>query len=113
MSKFDFGEAAGDRPGPQWIGDRQLSWRECLEAERERNLKLSVWAGMWSDLDRSQHGRHEGDAEGQDPTGISQGNPFIAEGDWFGFDIAGRPYRMPPRGQRGKPEAWLGEVSCA
>lgn len=104
MSEIDWN--AGNQPGPIQVNGQQLTWVECLEHEQARSSQLNAWAGIVHDLDRSPNGRHEGDVESQDPTGVSQGNPFIREGDVFGFDIAGRPYRMPPRAERSKIEAW-------
>jgi len=85
-------------------------WVETpLGADDEWN-RLRLFARLVSDLDRSPNGRHEGDAEVQDPTGVSQGNPHIREGVVFGYTMGGRPIRMPPRELRDDPEAWIGTV---
>jgi hypothetical protein len=89
-------------------GFRRLTWREEAERLRAEVRRLSVFARMVNDLDRNEHGRHEGDVDGGDPTGVSQGNPRLHTGDVLGYSIAGdqRPYVMPERGQRHDPQAW-------
>jgi hypothetical protein len=62
---------------------------------------------MIIDLDRNENGRHEGDADVGDPTGVSQGNPRLRTGDVLGYDLGGRPYVMPARGRRHDPTAWV------
>lgn len=64
---------------------------------------------MLTDLDRCMHGRHEGDRCFDCPGGASNGNPHIREGHVVGYSIDGKPYVMPPRGQRHKAAAWLDE----
>lgn len=62
---------------------------------------------MVLDLTRNEHGRHEGDADVGDVTGVSRGNPFLKEGDIIGFSIGGRwKYVVPARGKRHDVEAW-------
>lgn len=72
---------------------------------------------MVLDLDRCPHGRHEGDAcagwrggddlfDGGCMGGFSLGNPYLTAGQPIGFDISGRSYVMPPRGERHDPAAW-------
>jgi hypothetical protein len=68
--------------------------------------RLRQFQRMVNDLDRNENGRHEGDVDCGDPTGVSQGNPRLHTGDILGYDIGGRPYVMPPRGQRHDPDAW-------
>lgn len=87
------------------IGDHRLTWRELCERQSEEIRRLNRFAKMIADLDRNDHGRHEGDADG---FGISDGNPYIREGETFAYSIHGtHEYRMPPRGQRHDPEAWI------
>lgn len=84
------------------------TWRE-LCADREAQLaRLRGFETIVNDLDRNTNGRHEGDADVFDPTGVSQGNPRLKTGDVLGYSIAGdrRPYLMPERGRRHDPEAW-------
>ena len=63
---------------------------------------------MVSDLDRCEHGRHQGDAC-YGCGAESAGNVNVQEGETIGHDIGGREYRMPPVGERHRPSAWLGE----
>jgi hypothetical protein len=62
---------------------------------------------MIIDLDRNENGRHEGDADVGDPTGVSQGNPRLRTCVVLGYDMGGRPYVMPARGRRHDPTAWV------
>ena len=103
---FDYDDEVGNQPGPIVSNGRRLSWWECLDLMRAETVQARQWQEMVADLDRSPHGRHEGDAEGQDPSGISQGNPFIREHATLGYDISGRPYRMPERSRRHDIDAW-------
>lgn len=65
----------------------------------------AAFALMAQDLDRCQHGRHEGDACVECPDGVSVGN--FATGETIGHSLHGTyAYVMPPRGQRHDPEAW-------
>ena len=44
------------------------------------------------DLDRNEHGRHQGDTDVGDPTGWSQGNPFALDPDTrLGTTMLGEP----------------------
>jgi hypothetical protein len=88
------------------VNGNRLSWRELVAHEREEKYRLQAAARLLSDLDRSPHGRHEGDAEGQDPTGESQGNPCLTTGQIIGYDIGGRPYVVPEPRERGVIAAW-------
>lgn len=80
------------------------AWAAELEKQARR---LSGFAMIVADLDRSPNGRHEGDAETEDPTGVSQGNPHIREGQIFGYTLGGDCYVMPPKGRRSDPDAWV------
>lgn len=61
-----------------------------------------------TDLDRCQHGRHEGDACGS--CGIaSHGNPHMVVGDIVGYGIHGHPIVMPDRDHKHDPKAWRGQ----
>jgi len=75
----------------------------------ENYYHLNGLANVLSDLDRNEHGRHEGDVDSGDPTGVSQGNPYIEEGQQIGFTMGGQPIVMPPRAQRSDPKAWVPE----
>lgn len=88
-------------------GER-LTWKQVAEVREAEIRRLSVFATMVADLDRNANGRHEGDYDSGDPTGISQGNPHIREGQTIGYSLHRTyAYVMPPRFQRNDPEAWL------
>jgi len=61
---------------------------------------------LLSDLTRSPHGRHGGDAEFQTPGGVSQGNPFLKTGQRIGTSISGKPITVPEPARRADPDAW-------
>lgn len=69
------------------------------------NRRACAAANLLSDLDRSAAGRHQGDAESQDPTGYSQGNPLLAPGTHVGFTMYGQRIIVPET--PGDPAAWI------
>lgn len=69
--------------------------------------RLMAFTAIVSDLDRSAVGRHLGDAESQDPTGTSQGNPILPVGMHIGYTINGDHIVVPPRDVRHDPSAWI------
>lgn len=75
-----------------------------LQAFYDREARLFM-----QDLDRCQHGRHEGDPCFDCAGRVSRGNPFITRGAPIGFSINGVPYVQPERGLRHDRRAWLGE----
>jgi hypothetical protein len=101
-------EQVGERSNVT-IGDHRLTWQELADRQQGEIRRLSAFATMISDLDRNEHGRHEGDVDGWTP---SEGNPHIRPGEPFGYTIHGaRAYVMPvDRALRGQPEAWLQQV---
>jgi hypothetical protein len=71
---------------------------------------------LLTDLDRCPHGRHEGDVcAGYQPGrpssgcqgGLSLGNPHVQTGQVIGYNLGGRPYAMPDRGERHDATAWI------
>lgn len=83
------------------------TWREVAAQQEEELARLRLFQSIVSDLDRNPNGRHEGDADVGDHTGVSQGNPKFTTGDVVGYQIGGRPILMPPRGKRHDPAEWL------
>lgn len=85
------------------------TWRQLAEERAAELSRLRDFQTMVLDLDRNEHGRHEGDADVGDPSGVSIGNPHIRPGQVFAYSIAGdrRPYVMPERGRRHDPAAWV------
>lgn len=89
------------------IGDKRLTWREKCEHLEAENRRLQGFATIVADLSRNRSGRHEGDSDFNDPTGISQGNPHLAVGQVFGYGIHGyTAYARPARHEEGDPGAW-------
>lgn len=80
---------------------------DCVVIGREHYYRLQAFATIASDLDRSAVGRHEGDAESQDPTGRSQGNPIWPVGTHIGYTLDGDHIVIPAREQRHDPAAWI------
>ncbi|MEV6854708.1 hypothetical protein AB0M89_12975 [Streptomyces microflavus] len=68
----------------------------------------SDWAYLVWDLDRCQHGRHQGDACGPDDdcNGTSAGNPHLRPGAVIGYDMRRNPIVMPDRDHKHDPTAW-------
>jgi len=66
------------------------------------------WLGILSDLDRCQHGRHQGDACGpaDDCTGTSAGNPHLRPGEVIGYSLRRGAIVMPDRDHKHDPDAW-------
>ena len=88
--------------------ERVVSQSVAAIAELRRDgPQLRQWAIMVADLDRSEHGRHEGDVQSGSPTGVSEGNPHLPTGARLGYSLDGTyAYVMPERGRRHDPEAW-------
>jgi hypothetical protein len=67
-----------------------------------------VWAALAADLDRCQHGRHQGDPCGPADacTGTSAGNPHLRPGQVIGYGLRGDHIVMPDRDHKHDPAAW-------
>lgn len=87
------------------------SWMEAVDVPvlvgQSELQRLRAFAALVSDLDRNANGRHEGDVDSDDPTGVSRGNPSLPTGALIGHTLDGRPIVVPPRSRRGDPAAWL------
>jgi hypothetical protein len=61
-----------------------------------------------TDLDRCQHGRHQGDPCGPADacTGTSAGNPHLRPGTVIGYGLRADPIVMPDRDHKHDPKAW-------
>lgn len=68
-----------------------------------------LWRTLLADLDRCQHGRHEGDACGSCGT-ASHGNPHMVVGDVIGYGIHGHQIVMPDRDHKHDPKAWRAQT---
>jgi hypothetical protein len=62
-------------------------------------------AGVLVDLDRCQHGRHQGDDCGS-CGGRSRGNPHMPPGQVIGYGLRGDQIVMPTRETKHDPDAW-------
>jgi hypothetical protein len=63
------------------------------------------WAALVADLDRCQHGRHQGD-DCADCGGRSIGNARFEPGQPIGYDRHGRDIVVPNRADKHDPAAW-------
>ncbi|ATN88692.1 hypothetical protein SEA_DEMSCULPINBOYZ_97 [Mycobacterium phage Demsculpinboyz] len=87
-------------------GERQ-TWQQLYEREKARCMELETYQIMLSDLDRNENGRHQGDSDGYDPTGRSQGNPHLKTGDVIGYSLHGTwKYVVPEPRRRHDINAW-------
>jgi hypothetical protein len=67
-----------------------------------------TWAALVADLDRCQHGRHQGDPCGPADAcmGTSAGNPHLRPGAVIGYGLRGDRIVMPDREHKHDPAAW-------
>ncbi|MCZ4513501.1 hypothetical protein O3Q52_36220 [Streptomyces sp. ActVer] len=67
-----------------------------------------LWRTLLTDLDRCQHGRHEGDGCGPADacTGTSAGNPHLRPGDVIGYGLRADHIVMPDRDHKHNVAAW-------
>lgn len=64
------------------------------------------WVWLISDLDRCEHGRHEGDACGGSCGSASKGNPHMQPGAVIGYTLRRGPLVMPHREDKRTIGAW-------
>lgn len=89
------------------MSDEVQRLRDDVARLTERLKAAEPFASMVADLDRNEHGRHEGDADVSDASGRSQGNPLLPTGATLGYSLGGRwRYVVPERGRRHDPSAW-------
>jgi hypothetical protein len=74
----------------------------------EHSDRNCPWRTLLSDLDRCQHGRHEGDACGpaDSCTGTSAGNPHLRPGQVIGYGLRRDHIVMPGRDHKHDLAAW-------
>ncbi|MFF4791887.1 hypothetical protein ACFY2M_19460 [Streptomyces sp. NPDC001276] len=70
-----------------------------------------VWAALLADLDRCDHGRHEGDECGGSCGFRSQGNPHLRPGTVIGYGLRGDQIVMPDREHKHDPAAWRAQAN--
>lgn len=88
---------------------RKVPPLEQLRTVQAEARTLQGLSRVLSDLDRCEHGRHEGDVCGgaSGCNGPSHGNQFLTDRR-VGTDISGRPLRVPERGKGYVAEDWYG-----
>lgn len=64
------------------------------------------WAALVADLDRCQHGRHEGDPCVGCDGGKSTGNPHMEPGQTIGYSADGTAIMVPEQSVKHHPVAW-------
>lgn len=78
----DVGTIGGEVWSNTSTGGHRLTWRELSEAQARTATQQQALVQVLYDLDRCEHGRHEGDfCSGPHPRGCSgpsRGNPFAA-----------------------------------
>lgn len=80
------------------------------EAQALRDRRL---AAVLADLDRCEHGRHEGDVC-SGCGGPSKGNPImggVGVDRQIGYDISGNPICVPDGRRTYEPDAWKAQRS--
>ncbi len=97
--------------GRSWVdkGGHRLSYVERLADAERRASDASQLAAILTDLDRCEHGRHEGDicSGVSGCNGPSHGNPIAAQhGRQVGYNISRESVRVPDRWKLNDPEAW-------
>jgi hypothetical protein len=85
---------------------QRLTWKELYEESRKEISRLRKFQIMVMDLDRNEHGRHQGDIDTGDHTGVSRGNPNLMAGQVLGYSLGGGVYVVPERDKRHDPDAW-------
>jgi hypothetical protein len=88
---------------------RKLSPLERLRRAEKEERRLQGLSVVLSDLDRCEHGRHEGDVCGGATgcNGPSHGNPFVTDRR-IGTGLGQRPIVIPERGKGYVAEDWYG-----
>lgn len=75
--------------------------------QRDRAQRDTDALNLLIDLDRCEHGRHQGDSCCDCPNWYSTGNPLFPVGSRIGTTLSGDPIYMPRRGQRHLPREWM------
>lgn len=70
----------------------RLTWRELADERAAELRDATRFRALIFDLDRCEHGRHEGDVCSN---GTSEGNPFAPPGRRIGTTIDGDPIVVP------------------
>ena len=86
--------------------EHALARTDQTAAAPEHTDATCPWAGLIGDLDRCEHGRHEGDACGGSCGYESKGNPHMQPGQVIGYSLRRGPIAMPHRDDKYTPGAW-------
>lgn len=89
------------------VGGKRLTWKEAAEHYMTQTHEARRFKTLLLDLDRCEHGRHEGDVCSS-CGGPSHGNPAVQERH-LGYDLSGRPIVIPDRHRSHIAEAWLAD----
>ena len=90
----------------------RLTWKALAQQREVEIAKLSKWQTICVDLDRCEHGRHEGDVCSS-CDGPSKGNLLIGHAP-IGHTMDGEHIYSPPRSTRYDPDAWrVGGGRCS
>lgn len=73
---------------------------------RDSRSSDGAWAALVADLDRCEHGRHQGDDCGGSCGYRSKGNPHLPTGALLGYGLRGDRIVMPSRENKHDPAAW-------
>jgi hypothetical protein len=76
------------------INGEPQTWQQMYEREHAERLRLDAYRSLLSDLDRCEHGRHEGDVC-SGCHGDSHGNPHLEHGQVLGYSLGAKPYIVP------------------
>lgn len=87
------------------INGEPKTWREMFELEQAKRFAADEWHVLVSDLDRCEHGRHEGD-DCSGCGGPSVGNPMLPAGTVLGHDLSGNAYIVPERKEKHTIANW-------
>lgn len=102
----------------RWWDARLVELREALTvppgyasrtddtAEEAKDRWAHQLVAVLADLDRCEHGRHEGDTCGSCHGGTSLGNPLIHPDRVIGYSRLAAPIFLPARDHKHEPAAW-------
>lgn len=111
-------ELEAERVSTLSVGGVQLTWQEAANHYREAADTARRYQSILFDLDRCEHGRHEGDVCSScggpslgnpqlDRTRIVKGVSTLLPKRCIGFDLSARPIVVPMRDDPHTPEAWI------
>lgn len=87
------------------IDGEPQTWEQMYLREVEARRAADQWAILVSDLDRCEHGRHQGDVCSS-CGGPSRGNLILPPGSEIGHDLSAACYIVPQQESRYDAKAW-------